>query len=369
MELLKKRTNIKKRICLVGNMHGFFQYLLLSSEEEICQTYFFWNYVGFPEELRMKFEGMGSMIPKPHFVRQTKIPLLNTLITVFRTFFDYYVYYPLKWPFLLKTNLEYWGHDHIYNSFCFLRKHPFSLLEDGLLNYLPYSLSYEKETLNNKFLLKISTFLFGDLFLHFLEFAGSEKSCIKIHLTGLTEIDKSIKHCINKTEINSFFSLWQMSSDRKRDFVNRVMGLSDEMINLCRKCNRILLTEPFSEDEIISEKEKLNVYREIINKIGSEGLLIKPHPREMTDYTIVFPNIPVLKTYAPIQLLSLNNVKFDIAYSIYSTALYDFPYKIKICIIGPEIHPLLIKRFANRTISDIGLIKDNVEIIEYENLS
>jgi len=41
----------------------------------------------------------------------------------------------------------------------------------------------------------------------------------------------------------------------------------------------LLLTQPLSEDKIITEEEKIKIYREIIEKQNGRKIYIKAHPR------------------------------------------------------------------------------------------
>ena len=161
--------------------------------------------------------------------------------------------------------------------------------------------------------------------------------------------------------------MWENSNNEKRIFINDVFGISIKTLFECSKCKSILLTEPFSEMGILSEEEKIDLYNDIIKRIGTRDVAIKPHPMEKTDYNYFFPNNIVLAIKAPMQLLSLNGIKFEAAYSIFSTALFDFPYKIKVCCIGSEVHPKLFKKWPEGTSDKIiaKITNKNVEIINY----
>ena len=328
-----------KRICLLGNQHGLLQYLLLSSLEEINQTFFLWNYVSIHHYVIRKFGKQGIVIPEPR-KKLTDLRLVNLAIKYIRLFYDYYILYPLKYPFVLNYKLDYWGHDHVYNAHCFLREHPFRLLEDGTLNYVSYPYPQPQ-----KRFLWFKRMLAGKNYSEYKKYAGSESLCKEIFLTGLLDSGEVLHD--PRVKIKSFLDMWEESSSEKRAFINYVFGVSVNLIEKCKEFRHILLTDPFSEDDVISEMEKIDLVRNIIERIGQKDLLIKPHPREKTDYSKYFPDIYVLKTYAPMQLLSLNGVRFDAAYSILSTALFDFPYRIKVCAIGSEIHPVLYEKFPD----------------------
>ncbi|MDD1796037.1 glycosyltransferase family 52 protein [Enterovibrio sp. ZSDZ42] len=77
----------------------------------------------------------------------------------------------------------------------------------------------------------------------------------------------------------------------------------------------ILLTQPLSEDGILSEPEKLSIYREIMLK---EGLTyLKPHPRESSDYSDLGEVIP---GEIPVELLLLSENRPGKIVTLFSTA-------------------------------------------------
>ena len=340
----------------MGNQHGLLQYLLLSSVDEVNHTFFLWNYVGIPKPVISKLGKMGSYIPKPRMNFLTGIKIIDYPLLCVRLFFDYYFYYPIKYPFLLDDKLEFWGHDHVFGANNILRNHNFRLLEDGTLNYGPYP--YRQPTQS---LLWLKRLFGGKNYGEYLRYAGSEKRCKAIYLTGLSDEGEVLND--SKVKIKSFVEMWNESNEDKRRYINEVFGISFDLINECKKHKRILLTQPFSEQEIISEEEKIDMYRIVLQKLGNE-VVIKPHPMETTDYSIYFPNNVILKTTAPMQLLSLNGIKFDIAYSVNSTALFDFPYKIKVCVLGSEIYPALYKKRPQWTSDTVKITNKNVEIIK-----
>lgn len=352
-----------KRVCLLGNQHGLFLYLLLSSLEDIHQTFFMWSYTGITEVVIRKFGKQGTVIPKPRKCL-TNISIINLLISYIRLFYDYYIYYPLKYLFLLNSKLDYWGHDHVYNAHCILRNHSFHLIEDGTLNYVPFPFLQPNQRWQ-----KLKQLIAGKCFCEYKKYAGSENKCTEIYLTGLTDKGEVLKD--PKVKIVSFIELWNHSSLEKRAFINDVFEVTADLITECSKYRHILLTEPLSEMGILSEDEKIDLLRDIIKRIGRNDIVIKPHPREITDYSHYFPNNYVLNTRAPIQLLTLNGVRFEAAYSIFSTALFDFPYKIKVCCIGSEVHPKLYSEWPDWTSDKIKakISNKNVDYINYVDLN
>ena len=98
-------------------------------------------------------------------------------------------------------------------------------------------------------------------------------------------------------------------------------------------------------------------------KIGSESLLIKKHPREKTDYSLYFPNNIVMNQSIPMQLLTFNGVRFDEAYAIATTSIFDFPYHIKVGYIGSEIDARIEKFMPNMRSDKISFKGKDVELL------
>lgn len=362
---LRLNKNIK-RVCLVGNQHGLLQYIMLSSFEEIDQTFFLWNYVGIPDSVKEKLGKQGAIIPSHNNLMERviaplggKMPKLYLILSFFKHFFYYRIYYPLKFPFILRSDLDYWGHDHVFNAHCFLRNHPFHLLEDGMFNYGPFIYHQTKQ----KYLF-LKRLVAGSNFVGYKRYAGDEKNCIGIYLTGLSDKGEALND--PKVKIRSFSDMWNDSDIEKRTFINNIFGVSCRLIDGCRKCHQILLTTPFSESGVLSEAEKIDMYRKVLKMIGRNDIVIKPHPREVTDYSTCL-NVPVLDTKAPMQLLSLNGVKFDCVYSVYdSSALYDFPYKVKVCVLGSEVYPPLYEKKPEYRSDNFVNNNKNVELVKLQ---
>lgn len=355
LKFLDKET---KRVCILGNQHGLLHYLLLSSMDEIQHTFFLWNFVSFQESVKRKFGKKGVVIPRPHLEYRTGISLIDFFVKSFCLFFDYRIYYPLRFPFLLNYKLDFWGHDHVYKAHYLLRNHSFQLVEDGTLNYMPYQYPQPKQNL-----LWLKRLLAGKNYGFYKRYSGEEKTCVAIHLTGLSNSGEVLND--PRVKIKSFSELWKESSEEKRLFINNVFSISESQIAGCKNHRHILMTQSFSEDQLISEEEKIDMYKKIIEKIGEKDIVIKPHPRETTDYSKYFPDLFVLKSYAPFELFTLNGVKFEKAYSVSSSALLGFPYKIKICFLGTEIyHPLFEK--CPEWASDKFTVtnNENIEIIK-----
>lgn len=330
-----------KRVCALDTMYTLLQYLLLSSEEEWSSTYFFWlgNIDG---EVKKYFEGQNVTL-KPHMSFWELLKM-------------YYITTVFKWPFLLKKNIKRYASDHIGFECIVCRKYPFELLEDGLLCYVEdYPYKWESKRFS-----RLKSFLIGPLFSP-KDRVGDEYTCTKIHLTGLKYVE-----ILNdpKVVVQSFSDMWNSSSQSKKRKILDAFGIGDEMLDSLSGKKWIILTQPFSEDNVIQEESKIAAYSKIINYINDiQSIVIKPHPREKTDYEKCFPGVKVLKSRAPIQLFSLCGIKFENMCTICSTAAYGFPYNYNLYYFGTEIDPVLNEKIPNGRLSKIGPLPPNINLV------
>lgn len=85
----------------------------------------------------------------------------------------------------------------------------------------------------------------------------------------------------------------------------------------------LLITPAFSEDNLMDLNEEIRIYSEIVEKYPN--IIIKPHPREIKDYSKIFPDNIVLDKHFPVELLVLMGIKIEKTVTISSTAVLHFP--------------------------------------------
>lgn len=304
-----------KRVCVVDSAYSLLIYFLISSVEDIKSTFYFWS-KGVPEQVRSYFK-ISS-----HFYLQPK-----HLGRVYR-FLNYHIIFPIKWSFLLRNNIRIFGHEHLPFSSSIIRNHTISIIEDGLRNYNGVKAFPKKHR-------KLNAFLYGKSYIN-EDYAFKEEWCQEEYLTG---IDLKSPCCRSqKAKIISLKGLWNSSPKDKQNLILSIYDLTPSDIVMLRSKKSILLTQPYSEDNVITEDEKINVYKSKLEKVDTSSLLIKPHPRETTDYTKYFPGVSVFTKKVPMELLFLLGVKFDKAYTINSTAIYNLPSDTKKIIWGESIN-------------------------------
>lgn len=85
----------------------------------------------------------------------------------------------------------------------------------------------------------------------------------------------------------------------------------------------LLLTQPLSEDGLISHEKKIALYQYLVNKYAIGLLYIKPHPRDKENWTEIFPNAQILGIpKIPFELYLLNEkMHFNRAITAFSTSI------------------------------------------------
>lgn len=239
-------------------------------------------------------------------------------------------------------NLKIYGIDH--EEYSFFKNKGYFILEDGLVNYL----SFRKN--NYQFIKNILKLNFP-----FYKPYGYSKKVRKIYLTGITKIPLQLKE---KVEIIDIKKIWFEKTPKERSEILRIFEVPKKL----REKKYILFTQPLSEDKLLTEEEKINLYKKIIEKYDLELLVIKPHPREQTDYLKIFSQITIMNMEIPAILLKLLNFKFKRAITIFSTAVFNLERDIEIDFYGTRVHPKLLEKWGD---SDL-IMKANAFLDEEE---
>lgn len=331
-----------RNVCATNSVHALLQFLLLIPEIEWGQTYFFFG------------EGIGSSI-REHFKNN------STLIEKQHSFIDnlrlYYFTSWYKWPFLLNKHIKRFGCDHHWFSFWVFRRFDFELLEDGSLNYVENDIFLKWKKLRFRGLKKM---LLGPTFIPHKR-VGDEKTCKRIHLTGFMEGE-----VLNDPRVvkQSFTLLWNQSPESKKKRILDIFCMKNIPIDILKIKETIIITDPFSEDGLISEEKKIKIVKKMIDYMGrNDKCVIKPHPREKTDYKLYFPDVYVMEKKAPVQLLSLLGVQFENVCSVCSTASFVFPYKYNLYYFGTDIDAELEVKYPDWTRENVKNLPPNITLM------
>lgn len=144
-------------------------------------------------------------------------------------------------------------------------------------------------------------------------FVGSGRD---INEVWLRDIEKAPPGLLKKAKKFNLSDFYKNLIPKQCELINKIFLYPTDLPDLSGF--DILITQPLSEFGIVSEERKLDIYSSILEKY--ESVLIKPHPAETTNYQKLF-NVPVLNPQTPIELFSLNQVKFGRALTLYSSGI------------------------------------------------
>lgn len=155
------------------------------------------------------------------------------------------------------SNVKIYGNDHIDISIPY-RKCDFYLIEDGLLNYTYHKNGYKKKSIKEK-IKKIIKLLPSDKKCY-----GLRRNIKKIYLTGLAPTPEEIAH---KVEIINLKELWNKKTLEEQNEILDIFSFDLNVKEKIKERDLILFTQPLSEDKVITEKEKIEIYSKIIKNI------------------------------------------------------------------------------------------------------
>lgn len=168
---------------------------------------------------------------------------------------------------------------------------------------------------------------------------GRNKYCIDRWVTELEDLNSPILREVHCTLLN-LKQLWNSASEVKKQYINEVFGLNDAIIQSLRRYQTIIFTQPFAEDGLALE-DIAPILKPYIERYQSEGVVIKPHPRDHMDWNKAFPDMPLLTLRTPMQILNVLGVEYKRAITFYSTAISSLNPETEIIWLGTEVVPKL----------------------------
>lgn len=248
---------------------------------------------------------------------------------------------------------ELYGIDQDFLGKKLFYKEKINVIEEGTGFYLTNSFFYYGEkNFSNKIkniLRKIVKKIIEKIF--FIEerkkVFGYDESVKKIYLTEnlCKKIPKGLE---KKVEIINLKKLWNKKSEEEKKIIFDIFNFNDEILKKVDENTIMLFTQPLSEDNMISEEEKIELYSKILRKYNSQSIIIKPHPREITDYSKYFSNCYIMKEKYPVEILELVGINIKKAVTIFSSAVFGLGKNIEIDFYGTEIHPKLFEIFGTQ---------------------
>lgn len=218
-------------------------------------------------------------------------------------------------------------------------------LEDGTGNYI--TKNFESfSTIKQKTYYYIDAIIFYVFFRKKLLRDG-EKNKKRINKYYATEMAPKNLEYEEKVERINLKELWQNKNEKEKKEILDIFNVREDILEKISSKKIILFTQPLSEDGIIEEAEKIELYKKIIVKYNEEELVIKTHPREKTKYEIIFKKSLIIKETFPSEILSFIGFKPEKAVTIFSSAVFGVGENVKIDFYGTEIHEKLYNKFGS----------------------
>ncbi|SJZ57468.1 Glycosyltransferase family 52 [Cetobacterium ceti] len=264
--------------------------------------------------------------------KKFKIRILNKLYRIFSNYEAKYFFRKNKFETLPIYGLDHW----IWNGYE-KKYHEIFLIEDGTRNY---NLEKEIKRFKNQ---SLGEKLRWKLYCKKPSFGLSDR-VKKIYLTGIGEIPKEIE---KKVEIINLYEKWNLLTEEEKNRIRKIFKVTEIDMENIENCDGILITQPLSEDGVLTEKEKIEIYGNILKNYRDKKILIKPHPREKTDYKKYFPHCEIIKGKFPFELILLNGKKLKKLITIFSTGVLIGKENIGIDFYGTEINEKIYKSFGS----------------------
>lgn len=240
-----------------------------------------------------------------------------------------------------KGEAKLYGMDNLELGKRVFYKEKIHVIEEGTLNYMPYKAAPKKWKERIQDLIAM---IYGIGERKVLMGYGDKVE--KIYLTS-DLCDKIPVGLEEKAEVIDLKELWKSKSENEKQLIKEVFNFNDEIFNKVSGDTVMLFTQPMSEDGIISEERKIELYRKVIDKYPDKSIIIKAHPREKTDYSKYFPNCYVMKEKYPTELLGVMGIKLDRVVTLFSTAVFGFGKDVAIDFYGTEVDDKLFERFGS----------------------
>jgi len=206
-----------------------------------------------------------------------------------------------------------------------------NLIEDGYGIYRNYNVSF-KDIIKNILGIPLGW--------------GRSKYISKIYVNFPDKINAKIKNKILHLNLAELENLNKKDIEYVKKLLN-LFNLNEKHLNNLRnnKNSVLILTQPFSESNFISEEEKIILYQQIIKKYLKKGfsVFLKPHPREKTEYSNFFSkDVFIFRKDFPIEIINFLSdfIKFDIVISVNSTSINNIKNGKKI-MLGLSINEKL----------------------------
>lgn len=186
---------------------------------------------------------------------------------------------------------------------------------------------------------------------------GQNVFCKNIIISDPKDVESGLLKNKHFTLVN-LKKMWDKKKDSQKQWFMSFLGLDTRKLKQWEKAKTLILTNPWITDNILTEEEYISCYKSSIDKYKDTGVIVKPHPRDHFDWHKHFPELQVMDTIVPMQILCFLGVQFDRAVTVASTAVTSFPSETEIVWLGHKICPALLEKCGEEK-----WIPDNVSVL------
>lgn len=322
------------RVCISEALYPIMFYLLISDEKEIDDTYFIVDN-RIDEGIRNRLENVYC----------------ENLSTIFRKrdfLLNLYGLWLRKIKLRFLKDAEFFGLDFKWHI---LRGHKLNYIEDcpNVFNLWETGFLYRlfvKHSKQSAIKKKLLELVYGDYYQHPV---GTSKSIKTLNTTGVYQ---KPYHFGKKELCYDLGEEWQKSSSKKKEKILKIFDITPHDLDEFKRRNIILLTQAFSNDGYVTEEEQIEIYRKILSKYDCNKVILKPHPRDRINYSILFPKVHVFRKVVPLQLLAIMGVRVDRVVTVTSSSALSFGDGPQIDWYGANVHPKILAGEGDRTLDD-----------------
>lgn len=213
---------------------------------------------------------------------------------------------------IFSSNTETYIFDDTFYFGCWLNNAgiAYHLIEDAI--------NYYKGPKKKRFRMKIYDCLYRVLGISW-DYWGTSKLVKSIEVNENKDLRVSHNNIIEQNRETLFKQL----TSKQIDIIASIFNYQP-LRNVISGKKTLLLTQPLSEDNLISHTKKVKLYKHLVKKYGIGTIYIKVHPREREDYSKIFPEAIILgNPKIPFELYQLKEkLHFNRAVTAYSTAIH-----------------------------------------------
>lgn len=212
--------------------------------------------------------------------------------------------------------------------------------------------SYVTKNFENFSTIKQKMYYYIDAIIFFLFFKKkllreNEKTLKRIDKFYVTEMAPQNLEYEKKVIRINLKKLWDSKSEVEKSEILKIFNVEEIIIEKLKEKNIILFTQPLSEDGVLKENEKINIYKKILKNYDTSKLVIKTHPREKTKYENIFKECLILKSTFPSEILNFIGFNPIKAVTIFSGAVFGVGENVEIDFYGTEVNEKLYNKYGS----------------------